>query len=79
MAFSKGRPISTLAAALFTVLRQSLTFDHLKNSLILYVAATHLLKGYRHILARGVVQTLDEGRIAILRVGLLQLLDLRYT
>lgn len=57
------------ATALSTVLRQWLSFDNLKSSLFFYVLAVYLLEGYRHVLARGVAQTFNEGRIAITRVS----------
>lgn len=52
------------------LLRSSLTFDNLKTSLFFYVFASYVLKSYRHVLARGAIQTLNEGRVAVARVCL---------
>lgn len=57
------------ATAISAVLRQCLTFNNLKSLLFFYVLATQLLRGYRHVLARGVIQSCNEGRIAISRVS----------
>lgn len=49
-------------------LKSLMTFENLKSGLFYYVLLSTLLKAYRHALARGVVQTLEEGRRAVARV-----------
>ncbi|KAF8313111.1 hypothetical protein DL93DRAFT_1201412 [Clavulina sp. PMI_390] len=57
---------SATARAVAT-LRLGLTFNNLKSSLLYYVLVVHLLKAYRHVVARGPLQTFNEARLAILR------------
>lgn len=62
---SSSGPLSAIVGKL---VKEWATFDSLKSSLFFYVLATNLLKAYRHVLARGLIATLNEGRAAVAQV-----------
>lgn len=64
----EGRMASALS--LLSVINRSVIFDRAKTSVLVYFVGIRLLKACRHVLARGFLTTLNEGRMYISRVSI---------